>query len=169
MHSDEHGKHSLKVKGTAFILRDGKVIAKTNNHMLINGARLIMSYLQNTMVADGYGAAALRPDYIHYGHGDKALDKEDYHLEDFTGSLQISVVGRTTWVNDYTVDFEVDLPAAGDMYISEAALACGAGDPASAVDYANTVVDRVIFVPTHIKPDGTATDTIRIRIELQLT
>ena len=159
----------MKVKGEFFILRDGKVIRRTGNHMLMNGARLIQSYLQNTMIADGYGGANLRPDYIHYGHGDKELDHLDWHLEDFTGSLQISVVGRTTWIADNIVEFEVDLPAAGDMYISEAALACGAGDPANAVDYANTVLDRGIYIPTHIKPDGLATDTIRCRLTITLT
>lgn len=170
MQSNERGKHSLKVTGQAFILRDGKVIRKTNNHMLVNGARLMLSHLKNTMgdPFDGYGGN-LFPDYIHYGHGDKDLDENDYHLEDFTGSIQISVDGRTTWIADNVVDFEVDLPAAGDMYISEAGLACGVADPANNVDYADTVVDRVIFVPTHIKPDGTATDTIRIRITITLT
>jgi len=159
----------MKIEGKFTILIDGKIVAESENHMFYKGARFILSFLRNELVADLYGAGVF-PDWIHYGVGDKALDPTDWHLESFTNAIQISATGGTTFTiagttYDHVCRFWAVLPAAGNVYVSELGLGLTTVDPATEADYPNAVLDRAVLIPTQTKPDGS---TMELRFDLTI-
>jgi hypothetical protein len=141
----------IELKGWFSILdKKGNVIWKSENTVLENGYRLICSYLRNEMVADGYGGATLRPAYIHFGTGTKDVEVTDWHLDGMTTALGANApITSTTLVAFNHVRFEAasTLPGGLTFTIAELGLGLTLNDPASSVDYPNTVIARARVDP----------------------
>ncbi len=157
----------IKVEGCYRIKIGKKEYGPFKNKVFEKGLRLMLSHLRNEMVADGYGAANVFPDWIHYGDGTKDEDKDDWHLQSFVGSVQISATGSTELVSDKVCKFKAVIPATGsDVFISELGLGISSSDPSSPTDYNNAVVGRAKIDPIVIKSDETSAE---IEYEMTLT
>lgn len=148
--------NKMKIKGWFSILdkKTGKVIWRSKNTILENGYRLICSYLRNEMVADGYGGANLRPTYIHFGTGTKVVDVTDWHLDGKTSAGgAAALITSTTLVSFNQVRFEAVTTPSLVYTIAELGLGLTNSDPASAVDYPNTVIARTRVTPAYTDKD----------------
>lgn len=141
-----------------------KLLSRSQNHLIENGARWLLSILANDL--SGYGYPANADKHIHYGLSNEPIDVEQWHLEAFEGDL--GVITTTTMVSDNHIRLELDYTTGIDaIYISELALALSANDPASKTDRANTVLDRAVVSPTQIIPPST-TVTVKYNVFLSL-